>query len=109
MRKTIAMKGREKEINVVWKDEGDGFFSGIGNGYSMVAYIKIPKDHPDAKKGYDDLNPDVNGGLTFARDLMFGWDYGHYENDMDVEKHIKNALEYFKKRYKKDASGRGNE
>lgn len=107
MKITKAMKERANVVGGIWKDEGNGFASLVGHnpemfmGNSPLAYIKLPEDHPDAKKHYDDLNPDVNGGLTFGRDLIFGWDYAHNQNDFNVDKHIKNALRYFKKRYKK--------
>ena len=32
----------------------------------MNGYVGLPKDQPDWGKGYDDLNIDVHGGLTFA-------------------------------------------
>lgn len=39
-----------------------GFFQhGWGNGY-----IGVPKDHPWYGKGYDSIEADVHGGLTYA-------------------------------------------
>lgn len=36
-----------------------------GMGY-RCGYIRVPKNHPWHGKGYDDINADVHGGLTFA-------------------------------------------
>lgn len=56
---------------------------------SWNAYIGIPKDHPLAGFGYEDIPISVHGGLTFARSgegepigwpedrYWYGWDYGH--------------------------------
>lgn len=82
------------------KDEGNGYFSIYDLMNHKVAYIQLPKDHPDIGKDYDDFNPDVNGGLTYSKGPVFGWDYNHYHNDLNVEGHIKNALEYFRERAK---------
>lgn len=32
----------------------------------LCGYVGVPKDHPFYKKGYDDCDVDVHGGLTFA-------------------------------------------
>jgi len=73
----------------------------LGPASDVVAYIEIPKDHSDVGKGYNDLDPEVNGGLTFAEGRVFGWDYGHAHNDLDYEKHIENAPKYFRARESK--------
>ena len=39
--------------------------AGMGVGYAN-GYVAVPKDHPFFGKGYDDVNIDVHGGLTFA-------------------------------------------
>ena len=105
--KTEAMKEREELLNSEWKDEGDGYFSLIGNnGLNIpdisgeIAYVALPNGHPDIGKDYDDLEPEVNGGLTFAEGNVFGWDYAHLYNRGTPTEHIKNALDYFKKREK---------
>lgn len=95
------MKERRENVGGAWKDEGDGFFSLIGSNISPLAYVKLPKGHPDFNKDYNGLNPIVNGGLTFGVDGIFGWDYAHIHNDFNIDQHIKNALRYFKKRLKK--------
>ena len=105
------MKKREEYLGNKWKDEGDGYFSlvgkseagmiamaFIGSGSGEVAYIALPEGHPDIGKGYDDLNPKVNGGLTFSQGNVFGWDYAHAYNYGTPTKDIKNAINYFKKR-----------
>lgn len=110
------MNDREKCVGSKWKDEGNGYFSMsgsgpagvkaamtmIGQGSGGVAYVALPKGHPDIGKDYDELNPDVNGGLTFCEGNIFGWDYAHYQNHGTPEEHIKNALEYFRAREKKN-------
>lgn len=111
--KTKVMKEREKTLGVKWKDEGNGYFSLVGKnpspgmaiamsfvdgGSGELAYIALPQGHPDIGKSYDDLEPDVNGGLTFAEGNVFGWDYAHVYNSGTPEQHIKNALKYFKSR-----------
>ncbi len=105
MKLTKAMKERAKAVNGTWKDEGDGFFSLSGHHPSIsighpLAYVKLPKGHPDFNEHYDNLDPDVNCGLTFGGNGIFGWDYAHAYNDFNVDKHIKNAIKYFKKRLK---------
>lgn len=54
------------------------------------------------KKAYDDLQPNVNGDLTFGKDNVFGWDYSHFQNFGTPEEDINNALEYFKLRNKNE-------
>ena len=99
MTKTEVMLEREKLLRVKWRDEGDGYFSLTGYGrFSAVAYVALPKGHIDIGKKYDDLEPDVNGGLTFGEDNVFGWDYSHFQNFGTPNEHIKNAIEYFKRR-----------
>jgi len=106
MEKTKLMIEREKRANVIWKDEGGGYFSGQGTVFASVfasyiarvCYIALPEGHPDTNKKYDDLDPDVNGGLTFSEENIFGWDYSHYRNPGTPSTDIKNALKYFRKR-----------
>ena len=97
IKKTPAMIEREQATWNKWKDEGDGYYSLIGQFYGVVAYISLPKNHPCIGKSYDDLEPDVNGGLTFSEENVFGWDYDHYQNNSSPEIDIPNAINYFKK------------
>ena len=104
---TPAMQDRTKYAHVRWEESLNfpGYHYGIGSGYGVVAYVALPKDHPDAGKDYHDdsleFGPDVNGGLTFAEDNVFGWDYCHAFNHHDVDGDIQRALEFFKAREKK--------
>lgn len=114
MEKTKDMKEREECLGNKWKDEGEGYFSIVGSsaagvmsamartggGSGCVAYIALPKGHKDIGKSYDDLDPEVNGGLTFGEGNVFGWDYAHFQNVGSPQEHIKNALKYFRKREK---------
>lgn len=79
-----------------WKNEGEGYYSQTNHGFALCAYIKLPEGHEAIGMGYDSFNPDVNGGLTFGEDNVFGWDYAHAYNDMNVGTHIANAIQYFK-------------
>ena len=58
---------------------------------SVVAYIRIPEGSAYLDKGYDDVDLDVHGGLTYmgtkwwegdvegsTGSLYFGWDYGQW-------------------------------
>lgn len=100
---TESMKERAEGVKGFWKDEGEGYFSMIGNVFSQVAYIKIPDAHPLAGLNYiheSFYDIKVNGGLTFGEGCIFGWDYGHAYNDFDIQKHIKNAIKFFKQKEK---------
>lgn len=102
MKLTEEMMERSKKFKAEWCDEGDGYGSLISRGCAgAVAYISLPENHPDIDKDYDDLSPDVNGGLTFARGNVFGWDFAHVSNRGTPQGDIKNALAYFKARNKK--------
>ena len=113
MKMTEEMRERERTLNVDWEDEGEGYASmktynrnmvsamlitGIGIGSGGLVYIALPEGHPDIDGDYDELDPDVNGGLTFGSGNVFGWDYSHLENLGSPEEDLKNALEYFKAR-----------
>jgi hypothetical protein len=74
----------------------DGYWGIIGLG--PVAYIVLPAGHPDIMKSHHDLDPEVNGGLTYSRGRIFGWDYMHAYNDSTPEDDLRNALKYFKAR-----------
>jgi hypothetical protein len=92
---------------------------------AFCGYVGIPKDHPLAGFGYDDLPLNCHGGLTFAKLgegkffpegwYFYGWDYAHLgdkctydleisidHNDKDwtdeeVEREIKSVLWDFNK------------
>lgn len=93
---TNTMQERERTLGRVWYAEGEGFFSMVGAVFGTVCYIALPKNHPAIGKSYDDLCPDVNGGLTFAEENVFGWDYSHASNHNDVSGDVERALKYFK-------------
>lgn len=113
---TPTMTARAERVGGTWHDEGDGYFSlrGTSPGMGMamaalaglggnlraeLAYVAIPETHPDVGRDYDELEPDVNGGLTFGDGNVFGWDYGHgFENRTDVDGDIVRALAYFRAR-----------
>ena len=46
-------------------------------------YVTVPEDHPCYGKGYDDVNVDVHGGLTYASKGTFGFDCAHIEDIKD--------------------------
>src|SRR4051794_37133310 len=91
---TPEMRLRTERAGVTWKDEGEGYFSGIGSGPLGVTlvYIALPPNHAAVGMNYDDLSPDVNGGLTFGDGNVFGWDYGHFENYSNPDQDIRDAL-----------------
>lgn len=98
---TSAMIRRIERVGTVWCDEGYGYYSAEGDGlFSTLAYIALPKTHPLCGVDYEDVDdsggPRVNGGLTFSDDNVFGWDYGHFENNTIIEVDINNALNYFR-------------
>jgi hypothetical protein len=94
---TPEMQLRTKRGGVVWKNEGDGYFSGIGSGPLGVTlvYIALPPNHAAVGMKYGSLSPNVNGGLTFGDGHVFGWDYGHFENYSTPQQDIQDALVYF--------------
>ena len=47
-------------------------------------YVTVPEDHPHYGKGYDDIDADVHGGLTFANKGTFGFDCAHLDDGKDV-------------------------
>jgi hypothetical protein len=53
---------------------------------ALCGYVRVPENHPDADKYYDDVQVEVHGGLTFGCktkeggvwfgfDCAHGWDY----------------------------------
>src|ERR1035437_1184730 len=98
---TKAMTDRAGWLRAKWKDEGGGYWSlsGIGPMGSELAYVAIPAAHPLVGMSDNDLpdgGPDVNGGITFADGNVFGWDYGHADNEGSPETDIPIALAYFR-------------
>lgn len=80
-------------------DLGHGYRGLVGHGLcGALAYIELPPNHPDVGKHYDDLECEVNGGLTYGNGRIFGWDYAHAENYSTPEIDMKNALRDFKAR-----------
>jgi len=65
-----------------------------GNGF-RCGYVRVPKGHPWHGKGYDDIEADVHGGLTFAEPdkpcdkpgeddaYWVGFDCGHHNDAQD--------------------------
>jgi hypothetical protein len=59
---------QHKPENILATGEHEGFRWLVGHntfGY-RVGYITVPADHPWHGKGYDNINADVHGGLTYA-------------------------------------------
>lgn len=53
---------------VQWQDETTGLPCLIVRGPSgaLCGYVGVAESHPDFRKGYDGVDVDVHGGLTFA-------------------------------------------
>ena len=109
MKVELKKKGKEEEEGTLEVRQkyaggniinlGGGYRGLIGNGgYSPVAYIELPENHPDVGKKYSKLEPEVNGGLTFGAGRVYGWDYGHAYNNGTPKEDVQNALRYFKER-----------
>lgn len=85
-----------------WRHEGAGYFScSLNSGVCLCAYIALPKSHPLVGHSYNDLEdygPDINGGMTFSDENVFGWDYGNLTPTFDVKGDTKAALEWFRER-----------
>ena len=103
---SAELKRIAEAINGKIVDEGGGYRSVYGfyrSGY--VAYVELPRGHPDIGKDETRLKPRVNGGLTFGYKRIFGWDYSHHWDDhrscYSIDEHIRNALSYFRRREKK--------
>lgn len=80
----------KRKIEVLDAGTCFGLFYWILNlGTHPTAYIKIPRNHKYYQKDYGDIDIDVHGGLTYARDYLYinetqklegwfiGWDYAH--------------------------------
>ena len=95
--KQTAMEEREETTGNKWVESGDGYFVLEGSFFAKVIYIAIPKDHPLCNpEDYLDFDVEVNGGLTFNNDNVFGWDYNHLHNGSDYKGDTERAIEYFK-------------
>lgn len=67
-----------------WECHGLDCVVAMGNA-ALVAYIRIPKDHPFYGQWYDDVPLQVHGGLTYCclglnEEWWIGWDYAHYND-----------------------------
>ncbi len=62
-------------------------------GGHLCGYVKIPKDHPYYKKGYDDIQIDAHGGLTFSEwdssAHWIGFDCAHSGDYVPTSEHMK--------------------
>lgn len=45
---------------------------------AVNGYVRVPEDHPWHGLDYDDIDVDVHGGLTYARDGWIGFDTLHF-------------------------------
>jgi hypothetical protein len=56
---------------LVWIDDATGLPCLVRRSYlgALCGYVGIPKGHPAFGKGYDDVDVEVHGGLTFADEL----------------------------------------
>lgn len=98
MQLTEAMQERAKTLRAEWKDEGDGFASLIGTAFqgSALVYLALPE-------GVDtdgDEEPEVNGGLTFGRGNVVGWDFAHGYNYGTPQGDLQTALAFYRARMK---------
>ena len=73
-------------------------------GTHPVAYIKIPENSKYYGKDMDEVNLDVNGGVTYANNYLYisgnqkidgwfiGWDYAHYGDYTGFEEKLPENL-----------------
>ena len=55
-------------------------------------YVGVSESHPYFGKGYDDVDIEIHGGLTYAREeyidetryWVFGWDTSHYGDTPEI-------------------------
>lgn len=47
-------------------------------------YARVPDGHPWAGLGYDDIDVNVHGGLTFAEDGWIGFDTMHFGDAWNI-------------------------
>jgi hypothetical protein len=98
---------QHKPENILATGEHEGFKWLVGHntlGY-RVGYITVPADHPWHGKGYDDINADVHGGLTYAEagtegEWWIGFDCAHAGDAPDpdlpscVPEHLRHSSSY---------------
>mgnify|MGYP001570952572 CR=1 FL=1 len=116
---TTAMAERAQTLSARWRfiDDLDYARLDAQGPISPLVYIAIPVNHPlvgrdgvsvglylgvvqklvTETEGYD-YGPDVNGGITFQEDNVFGWDYAHYQNTFDFDGDFERALAWFRER-----------
>lgn len=73
-------------------------------GTHPTAYIKIPKDSKYYGKDMDEIDLEVHGGITYAKDYLYisknqkvdgyfiGWDYAHYNDYAGYEEKLPQNL-----------------
>jgi len=61
-----------------WKGEFSGLRCEIRANHSgaLCGYVTVPRGHPFYGKGYDGLDIEVHGGLTYASKNGKGWEFG---------------------------------
>lgn len=61
-------------------------------GSSLNGYVRLPAEHPSFPKGYDDIEVDVSGGLTYGvdGDGWVGFDTAH-AGDIWTEEALREA------------------
>lgn len=91
--KTFDIEDKSQWIDGVWKIEPDRmYWVDDATGYdclihrspgtgALCGYVGIKKSHPDFGKGYDDVDVDVHGGLTYADSC--GWHICHQSDDKE--------------------------
>lgn len=59
---------QDEPDKIQWQDEGTGFPCLIvrNRGGALCGYVGVPESHPDFENGYDAVDVEVHGGLTFA-------------------------------------------
>lgn len=89
MKEMIYSTGSKNEILSTGYCFGLLYFI-LNLGTHPTAYIKIPKNHKFHGKDIDEIDIDVHGGITYAKDYVYagnnekiegwfvGWDYAHY-------------------------------
>lgn len=94
-------KGYECHINrvIISKPNKKDYYGG-----HLCGYVKIPESHPWCNKHYDEIDPDVHGGLTFSKRLndgyWIGFDCAHCMDIVpSVENIFPNRYSELKKRF----------
>ena len=101
---TPAMAERAQKFSARWRFVDDLDYARLDaqGPFSPLVYIAIPTSHPLVGRDFEseefDYGPDVNGGITFQEDNVFGWDYAHYQNTFDFDGDFERALAWFRER-----------